>query len=211
MQQDIKLVIFDLNATVISHDTWPKFQQLMGMTAEEDLTLWKLNSEGILPDKLWLQVVNNLYRTRGTHTYEEIQKTVLQYEYLPGAKEAVKAMQQKYAVGIISGAPDILVEHVAKELDIDLFGSNALLLFDEQGNFQELITLHEEATSKVVYLQEFCRRLDIRPEQVARIGDGDNDIELFRRTKHGITFTGSKIASKAWRTIDTIADLPSVL
>jgi phosphoserine phosphatase len=208
---DIKLVIFDLNTTLIDANAWPKFQQLMGMTETEDQTLWQLNHEGILPDRLWLEIVNNLYRQRGTHTQDEITRVLLDFAYADGAQAAVQAVQSRYPVALVSGAPDILVEHVAKDLGIDLFGSNALLRFDKQDIFQELRTLGEEATSKVFYLQSFCRRLGIQSTEVACVGDDENDIELFRHTQHGITFKGSTIANEAWKTIDTLANLSEIL
>lgn len=208
---DIKLVVFDLNATLIDDDTWPKFQALMGMTETEDLTLWKLNKEGTLPNEYWAHIVNNMYRARSHRTRSEITKTLLDFTYLPHAQEVVSRIKSRYPVGIISGSPDVLVEHVAKSLDIDLFASNAMLLFDTKDYFQELVMLGEEAQGKVVHLQAFCRRLGIQPDEVVCVGDGDNDLELFRATKHGITFTGSPIADQAWKTIRDLSELPGVL
>jgi phosphoserine phosphatase len=208
---DIKLVVFDLNATLIDDHTWPKFQSLMGLTEEEDLLLWKLNKEGVLPNEYWAKIVNNIYRTRTHRTRTEITKSLLDFTYLPDAENVIAKIKAKYTVGIISGSPDILVEHIARKLKIDFFGSNAMILFDQEDFFQKLVVLDEEPQGKLVHLQAFCRRLGITPQEVACIGDGDNDLELFRATGHGITFSDSPITSEAWKTIDSLADLPSIL
>lgn len=49
---DIKLVVFDLNATLIDDDTWPKFQALMRLTEAEDLTLKTMSDLSELPGLL---------------------------------------------------------------------------------------------------------------------------------------------------------------
>lgn len=208
---DIKLVIFDINETLIDTHSWPDFNAALGMSPEEDLTLWKLNEEGILSNRNWTEIVNNLYKKRGTPTRQKIEAALLHYDFVPGAKELVAKLKQRYEIALISGAPDILVETIARDLDVDLFGSNALLIFNEKDVLQEMVVLSEEPLSKVIYLQEFCRRLGISPRQVAAVGDGANDIELFRRTGHGITFNDSKIKDQAWKTVASLKDVEKLL
>jgi phosphoserine phosphatase len=103
------------------------------------------------------------------------------------------------------------VERIAKDLDIDLFGSNALLRFDNKDVLEEMVVLSNEPDSKVIYLQAFCRRLGIQENQVAAIGDGSNDIELFKRTGHGITFEDSKIKKHARKTVGSLKDIEALL
>jgi phosphoserine phosphatase len=208
---DIKLVVFDINDTLITTHSWEAFNVALGMTPEEDLTLWRLNEEGVLSNRHWVEVVNALYQKRGTPTKKLITDTLLEFEYMPHAKELVAKLKQKYEVALISGAPDLLVEHIAKDLDIDMFGSNALLGFDAQDVLEEMVVLSNEPESKVIYLQAFCRRLGISENQVVAIGDGSNDIELFKRTGHGITFQDSKIKAHAWKTVDSLQAIEDTL
>lgn len=208
---EIKLIIFDINDTLISTKSWERFNVALGMTPEEDLMLWQLNDQGILSNRHWVEIVNALYQKRGTPTKKLITDTLLAYEWIDGAKELVAALKQKYEVALISGAPDILVEHIAKELDVDMFGSNALLRFDDKDVLEEMVVLSNEPESKVIYLQAFCRRLGIDESQVVVVGDGDNDIELFKRTGHGITFEDSKIKDQAWKTVKSLHDIEALL
>ncbi|MDB5186517.1 MAG: phosphoserine phosphatase SerB [Candidatus Saccharibacteria bacterium] len=208
---DIKLIIFDINGTLVGDDTWPKFHGALGMTEEEDQLLWQLNNEGVMPNRIWMEVVNGIYQKRGKATKETINKTLLEYTYEPGAKEVVEELRQRYELALISGAPDAMVEQVAKELNIDLFGSNALLLYNDDDTLREMIVLNEEPEGKLIYLQAFCRRLGISPDQVVCVGDGANDVELFRATKHGITFKGSTIENEAWKVVDSLHDLSALL
>jgi phosphoserine phosphatase len=63
----------------------------------------------------------------------------------------------------------------------------------------------------VAILDDFCRKLGIDITECVCVGDGDNDIELFKKTKHGVTFKGSKIESEAWKTIDNLGELDKVI
>lgn len=209
--QDIKLVIFDINDTLILTKSWANFNVALGMTPEEDLMLWQLNDQGILSNRHWVEIANSLYQKRGTPTKKLITDTLLQYEYAEGARDLVAALKQKYEVALISGAPDILVEHIAKELDIDMFGANALLRFDQNDVLEEMAVLSNEPESKVFYLQAFCRRLGIDESQVVAVGDGANDIELFRHTGHGITFNDSPIKDQAWKVVSSLKDIEELL
>jgi len=208
---DIKLIIFDINDTLITTKSWENFNVALGMTPEEDLMLWQLNDQGILSNRHWVEIVNNLYQKRGTPTKNLITDTLLQFEYAEHAKELIAKLKQKYEIALISGAPDILVEHIAKDLDIDMFGSNALLRFDAKGVLEEMVVLSDEPASKVVYLQAFCRRLGISEQQVVAVGDGANDIELFMRTGHGITFADSKIKDQAWQVVQSLEEVEELL
>jgi len=207
---DIKLIIFDINDTLITTHSWEDFNVALGMTPEEDLILWQLNEQGILSNRHWVEIVNNLYQKRGTPTKKLITDTLLQYEYVEHAKDLVAKLKQKYEVALISGAPDLLVEHIAQELDIDMFGSNALLRFDANDVLEEMVVLSNEPLSKVIYLQAFCRRLGIDESQVVAVSDGSNDIELFKRTGHGITFEDSKIKDHAWKAVKSLKDIEAL-
>lgn len=208
---DIKLVIFDINDTLITTHSWEEFNIALGMTPEEDLVLWQLNQQGILSNRHWVEIVNNLYQKRGTPTKKLISDTLLQYKYVEYAQELVAKLKQKYEIALISGAPDILVEQIAKDLDVDMFGANALLRFDADDVLEEMVVLSDEPQSKVIHLQTFCRRLGIQESQVVAIGDGANDIELFKRTGHGITFEDSKIKEHAWKIVSSLKDIETLL
>jgi len=50
-------------------------------------------------------------------------------------------------------------------------------------------------------------------EQCACVGDGGNDIEIFKITKRGITFSssGEEIKQGAWKVVDSLGDIKEVL
>ena len=64
--------------------------------------------------------------------------------------------------------------------------------------------------AKLRHLERFCRKLGLTITECACVGDGANDLEMFKASTHGITFKGSPIEQDAWQVIDKISDLQSI-
>ena len=194
MQDNLKLICFDLNKTLIKENTWLELNKAMGMTVEEDQAMFDLYSAGKLTYMDWQKELERIYIERGQATKENILKIINQYTFVPGAMEVVDYLKTKgYLVSLISGSIDLLVEKVAKELNIDYFSANNSFSFDSNGYLSTIDCLGEDTQVKVLQLQEQCKNLNINVIDAACIGDGDNDLEIFKLSGHGITFTGSKI------------------
>ena len=68
-----------------------------------------------------------------------------------------------------------------------------------------------ENIAKLNILEDICLKLGINVDECACIGDGGNDIEMFKKTKHGITFKGSKIEKEAWKVVNNLDDIRQIL
>lgn len=119
--------------------------------------------------------------------------------------------QKGYEIALISGGMDILVEMVARELEIKLFAANNIFVFDENNYLQSFLTFDHQNLAKVRHLQSFARQLGITLEQCVCVGDGANDIELFKKSKHRITFEDSKIKDYAWKVVKDLREISSIL
>jgi len=207
----IKLVCFDLNKTLIRENTWFNLNLAMGISRKEDELLLKLFDEGIISYKQWQEILSLMYKKRGRANLRNITKAISKYTYRKEAKSMVKYLKKKgYQIALISGAMDILVDKVAKELEVGLFEAGNIFIFDNKDYLENIVCLGEEALVKLRHLQSFCRELGIKLSECACIGDGDNEIELFKKTKHGVTFKGSELESIAWKTIEQLSDLKKI-
>jgi len=208
----VKLICFDLNKTLISENTWLELNQAMGMTVEEDKSLFDLYREGKLSYVDWQKELEKIYIGRGKATKKNILKVIFNYTYNPGAKETIEYLKKKgYILSLISGSINLLVERVAKELGISYFSAGNILVFDKNDYLSAIKCLGEDDEVKVIQLQEQCQKLGIDVKEVACVGDGDNDLPIFKLSQHGITFKGSKIESHAWKVINRLSDLQSIL
>ncbi len=212
MKNNIKLVCFDLNKTLIEEDTWDKLNVALGMTIEEDQKYYRLYYSGQISYVDWIQTLVGIYKIRGKAKLETVKKSVSQYNYKAGAKEIIEYLRgQGYHIALISGSINILVDVVAEQLGIKMAEANNRFIFDEAGNLEGIETVDSDDLAKLQHLENFCNKLGIDITECACVGDGDNDIELFKKTRHGITFKGSKIESSAWRTVEKLSDIKEIL
>ncbi len=212
MKYDIRLICFDLNKTLISENTWFNLNLAMGVTEQEDRHMFDLYSEGKLSYVDWQKELEKIYIKSGKATKENILKIIYQYTYVEGTRDVVRYLrEQGYILSLISGSIDVLVERVASELGIPHNSANNSFIFDENEYLSEILCLGDDSPVKQDQLRTLSQNTHIPLNQIACVGDGDNDLGIFQLTSHGITFKDSKIRDKAWKVIDTISDLESVL
>ncbi|MEI7579377.1 MAG: HAD-IB family phosphatase [bacterium] len=208
-----QLICFDLNQTLIQENSWLNLNLAMGMTLEEDQALFSLYQQKKLSYQDWQRQLAERYIKSGKASKEKILAVVLQYQYLTGAREIVSYFQQNgFEVILISGAMDLLIEHIAQELKITHWAAANRLHFDKNDYLQEIQTIAgSEAEIKLKLLQGICEDLHFPLEKCICIGDGENDLEMFRATGRGITFPGSKLESEAWQVIGKLSELRIVI
>lgn len=206
-----KLVVFDINDTLVEDNTFLALNMALGMTKAEDKMFYELNQEGVMPNDMWVELVNNIYQKRGKATKKNIEAAILNYTYLDGAKQCIAKLQKAHVkIALLSGSVDLFVKKVADELDVSLWRSSAQLHFNKNGTLTRMDYLDEDETAKLHNLKDICDIEGIDIRDVVCIGDGSNDRALFKQTR-GITFTGSKIANIAWKVVPSIKDVPDAI
>jgi len=209
---DIKLVCLDLDETLITYNSWLTLGLALGMTKERDDELYAEYKAGKITYEEWNALVLAEYMKHEGATREGITKIFSEYILAPGARDVISYLREKdYELVLISGSMDIIVSIVARDLGISYAKANNTLEFDESDRLVNIRTHGDDTLQKALHLEAFCDLLGIKMNECACIGDGANDIEMFKRTGHGITFTGSRIENEAWKVIDSFAHIPSVL
>jgi phosphoserine phosphatase len=209
---EIKLVCFDLNKTLVNENTWYELNLAMGVTPEQDESFFNEYRAGRLSYEDWQKELLKIYLENPNANRDFINKVVSQYSFKDGAREIVAYLKSKgYQLALISGSMNILVDLVAKDLDIHLAEATDIILFDDEDRLRDFIVLGDDKIAKLNLLESFCQKLGIELTECVCVGDGDNDVELFRKTGKGITFTNSPIAKEAWKVIDNLADLKTIL
>lgn len=208
---NIKLICFDLDETLIEKSSWKELGLAFGVSVEKDRELYREYKSGIITYDEWNSKILELYLEYGGANKENITKILSNYSYNKGVREAVSYLKEKgYILVLISGSIDIMVEIVAKDLGIKYFKANNNFVFDENDILQSIHSYGDDEGAKLAHLEAFCEMLDVDIKECAPIADGGNDIEMFERTGHGVTFRGSKIEDKAWKVIDSFSDLKHI-
>jgi phosphoserine phosphatase len=207
-----KLVVFDMDGTLITNNTWFDFNLAMGMSAEEDEALFLAYSDGTLAYDDWIQALNEHYARYPRRSREAAsQALTTSYTLRPGTKQTLSELHTRgYQTAIITGSFVETAQAVGRELSVIHIHGNATPHFDEAQHFTHVTVRGEERLVKVEQLTELCNTLGITLHDCAVVGDGGNDLDLFSATDAGIAFTWSservQMAAKA-----TITELPELL
>lgn len=180
-----RLIVFDLNKTLIKETSWYELNLAMGMTPEEDEMLYRLGpeKEGVLEFGEWINLLAKIMIARGHASRREIEEVVLNYTFVEGAKEVVAELQRRgFTIAIITGGFNLVADKVAHELGVEHSYNNINLVFDENDYLHDLIVTWDDLRYKVMVLQSVCRRFGVHPKDVIYVGDGDNDGDIFAET-----------------------------
>ena len=204
-----KLIVFDLNHTLICDNSWRNLNLAMGITPEEDAALMARAAQGeisAVEGQAWLL---QRYRQRGDCRRVVVRRILSQYTYMPHAQMVVAALQARgYRVAINSGAMDILVDMVAEQLGVALWRASNHFIFDDHDMLCQIDAPDSDAAAKLQQLRELAAEQQASLSDCLVVGDGANDLPLFAATGNGVAFADSPAARHArW----VIADLRDVL
>lgn len=211
MTNGIQLICFDLDHTLTLHNSWDILNNALGIDPEDDRQLFQYYREGKITAQEWNDKLLEGYRKHERSTRAGITDILTDHTYMEGAKDVIEYLKgEGYAVVLVSGSMDIMVDMVATELGIEYKKANSTFGFDANDKLISLKNDGDDVTAKLRYLQEFCELLNIRIDECACVGDGANDVKMFQATKRGITFKGSPIEGEAWKVITSLTELKTI-
>ena len=207
-----KLVVFDLNKTLIKENSWYVLNLAMGVTEAEDRLLMARASRGEITDQQGQDYLLDIYQKRGNTSRQAIEQALAGYTYMPHAKEVIKYLQRRHIpAAIISGAMDILIARVARELNVDLWRASNQFVFDDKDMLVQIISPINDVNDKLRQLESLCEERGIKLSDCLVVGDGANDEALFKATKNGITFVGSPIVRSARYLIESLHEIMEIV
>lgn len=208
----VKLICFDLDQTLITHSSWRELGLALGISYDEDQEMFNEYKEGKITYEEWNMKILKRYMTHADATRDGITKILSHYSLTEGAREVVEYLASKgYTIALISGSIDILVDIVAKDLGIKYAWANNTFVFDDTDRLINITTSGDEVNAKADYLEHLASTLSIPLTECACIADGANDSEMFKRTQHGITFSGSPIEEDSWKVVNSFSDIQKIL
>ncbi len=186
MHKDIKIIAFDLDGVLYDGPSaafhiaqqvglGEKYQELFSRIGKEKLPV----EESIrLGSKIWegVQIDGN---------YDHL---VMKLPLMKGAEETIRALKEAgYLVGCISsGVSQFFMEPLTKRLNLDFAHSNILGTSNgaHSGSVEYAMGGPQKAETALRILQE----RELSTKNLASIGDGTNDIDLFGVSAFSIAF-----------------------
>ena len=171
----VRLIAFDLEGTLVkSVSSWVELHKKFG-TWDKGKEYAELFFSGKIDYVKWAELDASLWRG---HSREEIMEWANSVEYMDGAKELIEFLKRNdFKIAILSSGLMCLARRIAGELGVDYVYANELI-FDEKGIVTGRVRPLVDFKSKGVILREL--KDELKPELTVAVGDGYNDISMFR-------------------------------
>lgn len=203
----IKLCVFDFDSTLMDGETITEFARSVGKEKEvADITRRAMAGELDFFESL----VERVAYLKGVKV-SEIEKIAENLPFITGAKELIAYLKSKnIKVVVFSGGYHIATDHAKKVLGFD--ASFANILHEKDGVLTGLVGGEIMfGYSKGAMLRELKSLLNLKSDEVMCVGDGANDVSMFREAGLKIAFCAHEILKKeATHCVDT-KDLREVM
>ncbi len=171
----IRLIAFDLEGTLVkSVSGWVELHKRFG-TWEKGKEYAEMFFRGEIDYPTWAELDASLWKG---HRREEIMEWVESVEYMDGAFELFQFLKERnFKIAILSSGLMCLARKVGQELGADYVFANELE-FDEEGRITGKVRPYVDFEGKGAILRRL--KEELKPELTVAVGDGYNDIPMFR-------------------------------
>lgn len=213
--QETKAVIFDVDGTLAPDVSWQTITRGLGASVDELLRIYGDYKGGELTYEPAKRAVIELWRSTGNANRAFFRQLVNNLPLDPAAERVVRAARESgKSLCLISGSVDIYTQTVARKLGIAHWYANTTLHWDEAGNLVDMDYELNQARKKLEQFTQFCREQGIAAHECIVVGDGENELELFKATGHGILIglnSPEDCRKYAWKNVPDLAAVQTVL
>ncbi len=210
----IKLVCFDIDGTLVDGVSWLILTEGLGCSAQRHMDIFHAAKVGKISFIEGERQLTKMYQDGGNATKRKIVKIFLEVKLRQEARGLIAYLKKKNChIHLISGAIDLYVEQIAKKIGADGYYSNSSLEFNRAGVLQKINYRDKQGGVKLEQLNDLINRLKININEVVFVGDSENDIEVFKATKHGIAVHcfDENLKKVAWKAVDSLNEIKNIL
>jgi phosphoserine phosphatase len=203
----IKLVVFDMDSTLIDAETIDELAEAAGV-GDKVAAITEQAMHGKLD---YSEALTERVRLLEGLTIEKAHEALDRMPFMPGAKELIEFLKSRgYRTAMISGGFTLAADRVGEALGMDHVVSNELLINNDHITGEVTGPLTGEGSKELV-LEEISGEYGIEPEECIVIGDGANDICIFKRARYAIAFNSKPILHEHADVVITEKNLEAVI
>lgn len=205
---DIKLVVSDMDSTLITIETIDEIAKASGMSSEVAL-ITEQAMQGRLDFTESFKKRVSILKGVNTSAFESVYNNSLKLS--PGAKELINFFKSTgIKSAIISGGLSYFAERLHNSLGVDTYRANNVEVANNSltGAVEGKII---DANEKANYINELCALYQLKREQVIAIGDGANDLEMMKIAGVSVAYHAKPLLQKNCDVIINYGGLDSVI
>ena len=191
--RQIKLMVSDMDSTLISIETIDEVAREVGLSQEISLITEKAMQGHLDFSESFKKRLSILKGVR-TESFNAVYENKLKLN--SGASELVNFFKStNVKTALVSGGINYFAEKVRDQLGIDTYRANDVEINNETLTgkvFGNIV----DAKAKAKYIEELCVLYELKPNQVIAIGDGANDLEMMKLAGLSVAFHGKPILKK---------------
>ena len=198
------LAIFDTEGVLIDGEFLPELAKVVGKEEE----IWEITKKGISGEIEWekghIERINEL---KGV-SYDDCKTVSADMPIMQGAKETFDELRKLgFKTLTVSGGPDILIDRIKEELQIDYAFSNKLIFNEEKLQGVDIIV----GSDKTIPIKDTIEMMKKQKEDIVITVDGANDIKLFDLAGLKISFNGTELIKEKSDSIVNKKDLREII
>ena len=198
------LAIFDTEGVLIDGEFLPELAKVVGKEEE----IWEITKKGISGEIEWEKgLIERINELKGV-SYDDCKRVSDDMPIMEGAKETFDELRRLgFKTLTVSGGPDILIDRIKEELQIDYAFSNKLIFGDEKLQGVDVIV----GSDKTIPIKDTIKMMKKQKEDIVITVDGANDIKLFDLAGLRISFNGTELINERSDSIVNKKDLREIM
>ena len=198
------LAIFDTEGVLIDGEFLPELAKVVGKEEE----IWEITKKGISGEIEWEKgLIERINELKGV-SYDDCKRVSDDMPIMEGAKETFDELRRLgFKTLTVSGGPDILIDRIKEELQIDYAFSNKLIFNEEKLQGVDIIV----GSDKTIPIKDTIEMMKKQKEDIVITVDGANDIKLFDLAGLKISFNGTELINEKSDSIVNKKDLREII
>jgi phosphoserine phosphatase len=208
-----KIIFFDLDGTLSPTNSWYLFNLAFGMSETEDNTMFDWYKRGIISYDQWDDLIVKIIREKNLCTKEKVEEFATSILPRPETQDLINACKEAgYTTIIVSGTMKQIAESFRARLGIDLSYTCSEIVFRDDGTFEDIANDKDEAPAKLRIFERVCAEHGVDPNEAIMVGDGGNDLEIFKRTKKAIQIGNYEpLKEFAWKRVENLSEIKELI
>ena len=198
------LAIFDTEGVLIDGEFLPELAKVVGKEEE----IWEITKKGISGEIEWEKgLIERINELKGV-SYDDCKRVSDDMPIMEGAKETFDELRKLgFKTLTVSGGPDILIDRIKEELQIDYAFSNKLIFGEGKLQGVDVIV----GSDKTIPIRDTIKMMKKQKEDIVITVDGANDIKLFDVAGLRISFNGTELINEKSDSIVNKKDLREII